>query len=457
MSVRYRIKVAESDFTALETAARGHLPKEAAVFALAGVARTATSVDVLVRRVITLPVQEYVQQLTYHLEVSTRAINGLIALCEANGIGAVLCHAHGDNSSYSLSDDFGEARVFATLRQFVRPEAPTASLLFNADGVRGRVWLPGARRPVDVDEIIVLGRSIRRTRSDAFAAPIEATFGRQVLAFGEAGQRLIAGARVAVVGTGGTGSPSAEQLVRMGVHEPLLIDPDTWDPTSVTRVYGTRRGRRDDRRRKVRRVAGGLGEIFGSVPPALPQSVVLASVARELLDRDVILLCTDDHWGRSVVNEICHQYLIPVINMGMRIASRSGQITAAVGVIDVLRPDNPCLWCTGALDPARIAAESMPSAYRAGLAEEGYVEGLNEKAPSVITITTTVAGQGATMLLQMLTDFMGTGGDVARINYDALTGTMRRGRAAVSDPCVCRKVRAFGDLRPLSVVDALPD
>ena len=49
------------------------------MFALAGVARTATSVDVLVRRVIRLPVQEYVQQLTYHLEVSTRAINGLIA------------------------------------------------------------------------------------------------------------------------------------------------------------------------------------------------------------------------------------------------------------------------------------------------------------------------------------------------------------------------------------------
>jgi len=101
MSARYRIKIAESDFRALETAARAHLPKEAAVFALAGVARTASGVDVLVRRILELPIEDYVEQLTYHLEVSTRAINGLVALCEVNGLGAVLCHAHGDDSGYS--------------------------------------------------------------------------------------------------------------------------------------------------------------------------------------------------------------------------------------------------------------------------------------------------------------------------------------------------------------------
>jgi len=457
MSTRCRIKIAESDFRALETAARAHLPKEAAVFALAGVARTASGVDVLVRRVLELPVEDYVEQLTYHLEVSTRAINGLVSLCEVNGLGAVLCHAHGDDSDYSPSDDFGEARVFDALRKFAPAQAPTASLLFNADGVRGRVWLLGARRPVNVDEVVVLGRSIRRIGTTAHASRIDATFDRQVLAFGETGQRLIEDARVAVVGTGGTGSPTAEQVVRMGARNPLLMDPDVWDPTSVTRVYRTRRGHENDRRKKVHRVADGLGEIFGSVPRAVPQSVVVESAARELLDRDVIFLCTDDHWGRAVVNEICHQYLIPVINMGMRIASRAGQITAAVGVIDVLRPDNPCLWCTGSLDARRIAAESMPIAYRAGLAEEGYVEGLDEKAPSVITITTTVSGQAATLFLQLLTDFMGAGGDVARINYDALTGTMRRGRAPIANPCVCRQVRAYGDLRPLSVIDALPD
>jgi hypothetical protein len=455
--MRYRIKIAESDFVALETAARAHMPKEAAVFALAGVARTDAGVDILLRRVVTVPVDEYVKQLTYHLEISTRAINGLAALCEANGLGAVLCHAHGNDSSYSPSDDFGEARVFAALRHFLAPDAPTASLLFNSDGMRGRVWLPGIRQPIEVDEVVVLGRWIRRIRGGQMEIPIESVFDRQVLAFGETGQRLISNARVAVIGTGGTGSPTAEQAVRMGVQDLLLIDPDEWDPTNVTRVYRTTRSLRTDGRKKVQRVADGLGEIYGPSPRALPDNVVLRSAARQLRDRDVIFLCTDDHWGRAVVNEVAHQYLIPTINLGMRIAAAGGRITHAVGVIDVLRPDNPCLWCTNALSAERIAAESMPASYRAAVAAEGYVEGVGTKTPSVITINTTISGQAATLFLQLLTDFMGEDGNVARINYDALTATMRRGRASVASPCVCRKVKGFGDLRPLSVVDALPE
>ena len=135
--------------------------------------------------------------------------------------------------------------------------------------------------------------------------------------------------------------------------------------------------------------------------------MVLRSAARQLRDRDVIFLCTDDHWGRAVVNEIAYQYLIPTINLGMRIASTGGCITHAIGVIDVLRPDNPCLWCTNALDAHRIAAESMPAAYRADLAAERYVEGVDTKTPSVITINTTISGQGTTLFLQLLTEQYG--------------------------------------------------
>ena len=74
---------------------------------------------------------------------------------------------------------------------------------------------------------------------------------------------------------------------------------------------------------------------------SLPSSVVLDDAAAALLDRDVIFLCTDEHWGRSIVNQIAYQYLIPVINLGMRIAAEGGSITAAAGVVDMLRPDVP--------------------------------------------------------------------------------------------------------------------
>ncbi len=456
---RYRLKIAESDFRALERHAREHLPLEAAVFALIGVADRPNEVDILIRRVLSLDKDDYVQQLTYHLEVSTRAINGLAALCEANGLAALVCHAHGNASDYSSSDDFGEARVFSGIRPFVPRPLPMASLLFNKEGLRGRVWLPGRSRPVPLDEVIVIGRSIRRIRREPTDRDlVDAIFHRQALAFGEAGQRLIAGARVGIVGSGGTGSPTANQLARLGVRDIVVIDPDAWDPTNVTRVYGTAPAGTHDHRKKVERVVDHLKLVAPTsriVP--VPENVVLRSAAKRLLDRDVIFLCTDDHWGRSVVNQLAYQYLVPTVNLGVSIASGDGRITAARGVVDMLRPDVPCLWCRQTLRAERIAAESLPREMRKGLEREGYVEGLDEPAPAVISINTTVSGLAVTLFLQLLTDFMGEPGDIWRLNYEVLEGTVARGRSAVADSCVCRKVRAFGDLRPLPVLEEVPD
>lgn len=456
---RYRLKMAAADLERLERSAREHMPLEAAVFGLVGTAERPNEMDILVRRVVPLATDDYVEQLTYHLEVSSRAVNGLAALCEANGLAALVAHAHGNEADYSPSDDHGEARIFRGLRSFIPAGAPLASLLFNADGIRGRLWLPSRSRPVAIDEIVVIGRSVRRTRRDPEPGdPADAIFGRQVLAFGEAGQRLISSARVGIVGSGGTGSATGEQLSRLGVRDIVMIDPDDWDPTNLTRVYGTSPSVRSDDRKKVERVVSDLKLIApASRIRAVPQNVVLRSAASELLDRDVIFLCTDDHWGRSVVNQIAYQYLIPTINLGMSIRSREGEITAANGVVDMLRPDLSCLWCRQALRPERIAAESLPRTMRQDLEREGYIEGLDEPAPSVISVNTVLSGLAVTLFLQLMTDFMGERGEIWRLNYEILESTVSRGRSTVADPCICRKVRAFGDLRPLPVLDEIPD
>jgi hypothetical protein len=282
-----------------------------------------------------------------------------------------------------------------------------------------------------------------------------------VRAFGQEGQALLARTKVAIVGVGGTGSPVAEQLVRLGVRDVKLFDPDRFQSTNITRMYGTFHcpwWRRIVSRSpfKVYLLARHLLRINPhiSVRP-VPKNIVLESAARELRDRDVIFLCTDDHWGRSVVNQIAYQYLIPTINLGARVSAEDGVIRAAVGVVDVLRPGLPCLWCTQFLRADRIAAESMPIASRKQLEAERYVEGLDTPAPSVVSITTAVAGMAVSLFLQQMTDWMGPGGDVARLNYNVMDATVRRGRAFVPDKCVCGKSRGCGDLRPLPTLRAL--
>lgn len=457
---RYRIRIAEADFERLQELVFSDAPREAGAFALAGIADYGAGADILVRRAVEVPSKHFLVQHEHRLEIESRAINGLIALCEANGLGAVLCHSHPEDMPYSPSDDHGEDRIFRTMRAFVRPNAPTASLLFYPGGVQGRVWLPDQSQPAPLSEVMVVGRSLQRIPpATGFEQEI---YDRQVRAFGRAGQSLISRARVAIVGLGGTGSPTAEQLVRLGVSDLVLIDPDWFTDSNITRVYGTfasalRPSRWSWKRirkrpeRKVDLVAQHLCRINPAARiRTVPESVVVQSAAAQLLDRDVIFLCTDEHWGRSVVNEVAYQYMIPVINMGAAIKARDSTIAAATGAVDVLMPNLPCLWCSQFLRANRIAAESMPRSKRRRLEAEGYVEGVDDKAPSVISITTALSGLAVTQFLQIVTDFMGPSGAVSRLRYDILSGTVRRGTAATAPNCVCQRIRGFGDLRPLS-------
>lgn len=463
----YRLKIAEKDFEHLRELVFTDLPKEAGAFALAGVAEQRERTDIIVRRVLQVPKEHFSVQHEYRLEVAPQAINGLIALCERNRLGTVLCHSHPSDMPYSLSDDHGERRVFETLRRFIPPRAPTASLLFYPGGVRGRVWVNGSKKPISISEVTVLGRRIERIRPDnvlSAAHGVGDIFDRQVRAFGAHGQAAIARMKVGIVGVGGTGSPTAEQLVRLGVDDLVLIDPDFFDPSNITRVYGTfasslgqpwwHLGKRAPR--KVELIAAHLERIRPkSHIQIVPRNVVLREAAERLLDRDIVFLCTDDHWGRSIVNQICYQYFIPTINLGVNIAAENERISGAAGAADVLRPDNPCLWCSQFLRADRIAVESMPRSARRSLEREGYVEGIDTPAPSVVSVTTALSGMAVTLFLQLVADFMGPGGDIARLNYNIMDATVRRGRALIPNECVCKKVRGFGDLKPLPLLQDL--
>jgi molybdopterin/thiamine biosynthesis adenylyltransferase len=465
----YRLRISEDDFNALRRWVMADLPREAGAFALAGVAELDGQVDVTVRRIVTIPREHFTVQENLRLEVSAQAVNGLIGLCEANKAGAVLCHSHPDDTPYSPSDSFGERRIFEVLRPHIPPKAPTASLLFYPGGARGRIWLPGRPEPHAFQEIIVVGRCLRRLpENEGGASDLNdeerRVYDRQIRAFGQGGQSLIRRAKVGIVGLGGTGSAVAEQLARLGVQDFVLVDHDRISASNITRVYGSYAPRRWDdvvswlcpgRRYKVRMLAQHLQRINPAIRlQAVPLSVVETSAARALLDRDVILLCTDDHWGRSIVDQIVHQFLIPAINLGVQVSSGHGVIGNAAGAVDVLRPDQPCLWCKQFLSGNRIAAESMPNADRASRKREGYVHDIDTLTPSVVSLTTTVAGMATTLFLQLLTDFMGDRGDVSRLNWDILEGTVRRGTTTVLQGCQCTRHKGFGDLHALPTVSA---
>jgi molybdopterin/thiamine biosynthesis adenylyltransferase len=467
MKKNYSFRISEQDYTRCRTAVLKTLPKESAVFLLAGSKTLAASEELIVRRIVEVPQSEYRIQENSHLNISPRAINGLISLCEQNNLGVILCHSHPTDSPYSTSDNHGEKRIAESIWKNVPNAPPVGSLLISPNEVRARIWTRSAgHRPVSSVSIIgrhntklLLGASHRHTSN------VSDIYDRQILAFGSAGQNIISRTKVAIVGLGGTGSPIAEQLVRMGVEDFIIIDPDVLDPSNITRIYGSffadayRRFFRAywPRKKKIPKVDL-IARHLKSINPGVKVqtfrgSVVETAVANSLLDRDVIFCCTDEHWGRSVVNQVCYQYFIPVIDMGVRIDAKNDKIRGAFGSVHILRPDKPCLWCYEFLDAERIMLEGLPSQERKNRLREGYAQDIDSAAPSVISLTSTVASHAATAFLQLITDFMGSAGDIARLNYYIMEGTVNRGHSAIKDNCICTKIRGCGDLKTLPTIN----
>ena len=448
--MRYRIKISEKDFLKIRAHFKNNFPKEAAVFILTGMATFDDQTDILVRRAIQIEESDFDIQEMYQLRIAPRAINGLMALCEAGNVGAGFCHSHPDNIPYSYADTFGENRLSETARNFCPDGMPFTSILFYPNGVVGaRVWIEGEDGPIDVDEIVIVGRSIRKIffsgeKSEESTDPN--MFSRQILALGEDGQAAIESTKIGIVGTGGTGSACAEQLVRLGVRDFVLLDGDPLDKSNVTRVYGSFPF---DEKKSPMKVEVVRDHLLHINPEALvkiiPRYIQEDNAALDLRDRDVIFLCTDDHWGRAVVNQVSFQYLIPTINMGVRIDSKNNRIAAGVATVDVLRPDSACLWCKKALDPDRIAAEAMPPAERS--ARGSYVQGLDTKAPMVIPFTTMAASMAMSHFLQLITDYLGEDGDGESQRYFIIENEISHGKTPISpDPCICKKCKAKGDL-----------
>jgi molybdopterin/thiamine biosynthesis adenylyltransferase len=460
MKQQIRLKITEEDFSQVQSLLMADMPNESAVFLLAGNHEGSNAIDLIVRRVVAIPETEYRMKNSYHMDISPKAINGLIALCEENRLGVVLCHSHVQGERYSPSDDYGEKRIADTISQFL-PSAPMGSLLMTQSGAfNGRLWKTDGA-PNKISSITVIGRCTREisiVSTGSRLAVADEIYDRQVLAFGAEGQAKLLRSKVGIVGVGGTGSAVAEQLVRLGVMDFVLIDPDDFEPTNLTRMHESRYSDaypklKKGKSAKVAIIAKHLKEICPQVKIKLSKnSVVKSETCGLLLDRDVIFSCTDDYWGRAVLNQVAHQYLIPVINMGVRIDSIDGKITGAAGDLHILRPGKPCLWCYGLLTSDKIRAESLPSDIRDNLLREGYVEGINSHAPSVVSLTTTIAGLAVTQFLQLVTDFMGQNGDISCLKYNIMDGLVRRGTATINKDCCCQTFKGFGDMKPLFTV-----
>ncbi|WP_421445030.1 HesA/MoeB/ThiF family protein [Agrobacterium tumefaciens] len=349
------------------------------------------------------------------------------------GMAIVAIHTHPASAGhphFSPIDDAGETELGSYFTRRAAP-GPHVALVIGPEGCRAR--LLGNDDEIDVWEV---GESLL-LQSPMHGVSDQERDDRQVRAFGAPGQRLLRRLHFGVIGAGGTGSLECQQLAHLGATRITVIDPDLVEETNLNRLVGSVPS--DVGQPKVEVAAGMIRAINSdaTVTP-LQADIVDEEVAKLISTFDFVLLCTDSHASRAVVNQAAYQYLVPVIDMGVSITASNGAVSHITGRVQMLAPGLPCLTCSGALDGEAIRREMLSPEQRAA---DPYVQGIHEPQPAVLSINSTVSSLAITMLLGAVTPIP----IKPRYQvYDGIRGRVKEMAVAVQPNCVvCSPMGAF--------------
>ena len=369
-------------------------------------------VRLISHQVLPISPDERVSASPVHVTWSTRGFVRELARASEEQLVLGIVHSHpGGSALFSRQDDRNEVELFRAVVNRNGGGAELVSLLFGGDGtMASRVW-HGAGEVAPIPRMTVTGARWRFFGSfEADGTDTANFFDRQARLFGTAFNDILRDMRIGIVGCGGTGSPVALLLMRLGARHLALIDPDVVEDTNLNRVHGSRRADADAAARKVDILAreidlAGLGTHVITVP-----TWVDGQSARDLLKAcDVIFGCTDDHDGRLLLNRLAYFYGIPLIDVGLRMRPAQPPLPYnLVARVSTILPGHACLLCRGLVDPRRASAEDLSRSNPAEFARrkaEAYVEGGGDPAPAVVTFTTEAAAMAVNEFIQGLTSY----------------------------------------------------
>lgn len=426
---------------------------EAAAYLLCGQSESEQEKRLLVRRIIPVRDQEIASTSPVHMSIPSASFRAAMKEAHQTKSSFLFAHSHPNGlCDFSQQDDKEEALLFRTAYNRIRTAAPHGSIVIARDGsLVGRIWLEdGTSHPFS--KVRIIGSSFRFFYPHSANPPLE-FFDRHVRAFGIEFPQILRQLHIGIIGCGGTGSSIAEQLIRLGVGTLTVVDEGRFEASNVTRGYGS--SVLDVGAEKVeliKRLATTIG--MGTRVITINKNCTYASTIRSLRACDLIFGCTDDQWGRSLLNRLAIYYFIPVLDMGVRIHSQAGKIRSVQGRVTTLLPNMACLYCRNRISAEVVRQESLDAlnpTEAARLRKEGYIPELEEPAAALISFTTSIAAAAVNELFHRITQFGGADRTATEILYRFDESKISTNSTPSQPDCICGNptLAGRGDCEPL--------
>jgi hypothetical protein len=239
-----------------------------------------------------------------------------------------------------------------------------------------------------------------------------------------------------------------------------VLDFDLVSRSNLSRIVGTTA--RDAR--KARAKVDVLRELVRRIDPSIRFEGVVGDVtymddARRITEADFVFSATDTLFARYAFNVLVHQYLVPGIQVGAKIATkpRTGDVEVVFSAERPVTFRDGCLDCAGLIPAEGLRQEQLSSQERRS---QRYLdpEDLDEQDvidPSVITLNGVSTSLATTDFLFMATGLLPDNADLGQRIYYPQERSLRSRSTTVKpgcrwcDPAADHSAFGRGDLWPL--------
>lgn len=406
-----------------------------------------------VREIYEIPYDQCVKRTATRVTWSPDSIDHVLERATVEGLSVFKVHSHPNGyAAFSETDDESDHQLLPMIRGWVEADVLHGSVVMLPDGqMFGRVLSDEAFVPITC--ISVAGDDLQFWYSDSGSIQAPSFVASHAQAFDEGTIERLQRLSIAVIGASGTGSPTIEQLMRLGVGEIVSVDDDLMEDRNVNRILNSSMTDANEKRAKVEVMKtaserAGLGTRFVSIKKTLWHPDVVRAVAQ----CDVLFGCMDTVDGRFLLNAISTFYNIPYFDIGIRLVADQGVIREVCGTVNYIRPGRSSLLSRGLFTMEQVAAAGLARNDRTAhdrQVKDGYIRGAVGRRPAVISVNMFGSSLAVNEFLARLHPYR----EEANSQHAAVTFSLAS-MELISDPeeGVCEMFSrsvGMGDMRPL--------